>query len=387
MDGRGPADTVEFTGVFARFRLYLNEPRGLYRLDQTLGEVPVRVGNAAFHLLRLLLEQKGRPVSKKALKSEAWGTEDDAGDWDDNLRVEIGKLRASLGENAHNSCIQREMKGGGYRYNEHEIPVPSNAEQSGGGWPVTPTIPGAAEAKDLPTAAPRRLARRIVLAGIGASVAIAGGAATWYWSTKGQPINAPLASFMRSNDDWSVTLSFTEPVTAIAWRLGETGPFKETGFLDTLDPRTRRRIANPTFELDPEQAATTIEVRAVDLDGNAVGPFPITFDPVTELERGDRRTLEMTRGSWLSFGKSSSGGLLYYTHLMTYRCAIREARIGVDSTMPNRVVPLGDCDPKDPYGIPADAQPYLKLPPTTQMVSVELTYRDGSVSETKTFRR
>jgi TolB-like protein/DNA-binding winged helix-turn-helix (wHTH) protein len=125
MDGRGSADTVEFTGVFARFRLYLNEPRGLYRLDQTLGEVPVRVGNAAFHLLRLLLEQKGRPVSKKALKSEAWGTEDEAGDWDDNLRVEIGKLRASLGENAHNSCIQRELRGGGYRYNEHEIPVPS----------------------------------------------------------------------------------------------------------------------------------------------------------------------------------------------------------------------------------------------------------------------
>jgi hypothetical protein len=55
--------------------------------------------------------------------------------------------------------------------------------------------------------------------------------------------------------------------------------------------------------------------------------------------------------------------------------------------VPNKIIPLGDCDPQHPYEIPANAQPYLRLPPATQMVSVELTYRDGSVSETKTFRR
>ena len=37
--------------------------------------------------------------------------------------------------------------------------------------------------------------------------------------------------------------------------------------------------------------------------------------------------------------------------------------------------------------MPHDAQPYLKLAPATQFVSVELTYRDGSVSEIKSFRR
>jgi hypothetical protein len=37
--------------------------------------------------------------------------------------------------------------------------------------------------------------------------------------------------------------------------------------------------------------------------------------------------------------------------------------------------------------IPSDATLYLKLAPTTKSVSVELTYRDGSVSEIKTFRR
>jgi hypothetical protein len=200
------------------------------------------------------------------------------------------------------------------------------------------------------------------------------------------PINAPRASFMRSNAGWSVSLSFLDPVTAIAWRIGDTGEFKETGVLDTLDPRTRRRIANPSFELDPDQPAATIEIRAVDLQGGTAGPFPIAFDPVAELMRGDRRTLEMTASSWLSF-RDFNGLLLYYTHLVSYRCAIREVRIGIDSTVPNRVIPLGECDPKHPYEILEKEQPYLKLPPTTKLVSVELTYRDGSVSETKTFRR
>jgi hypothetical protein len=37
--------------------------------------------------------------------------------------------------------------------------------------------------------------------------------------------------------------------------------------------------------------------------------------------------------------------------------------------------------------IPYDAKPYLKLAPSNQFVSVELTYRDGSVSEIRSFRR
>ena len=37
--------------------------------------------------------------------------------------------------------------------------------------------------------------------------------------------------------------------------------------------------------------------------------------------------------------------------------------------------------------MPHDAQPYLKLAPATKLVSEDLTYRDGSVSEIKSFRR
>jgi Caspase domain len=200
------------------------------------------------------------------------------------------------------------------------------------------------------------------------------------------PANAPIASFTRHNGGWSVAFSFADPVTGISWRLGEAGNFRETGFMDAFDPRTRRRMPNPVIQLDADQPATTIYVRYVDGNGGLQGPFPIRFEPTGALEREQRKILEMTAGSWLAF-RQYNGLLLYYTHLMSYRCAIRQVRIGIDSTIPDRVIAMPPCNEKDPMTIPGDAQPYLKVPPATGLVSVELTFRDGSVSEVKTFRR
>jgi hypothetical protein len=94
----------------------------------------------------------------------------------------------------------------------------------------------------------------------------------------------------------------------------------------------------------------------------------------------------MTATSWLAF-REFNGLLLYYTHLVSYRCAIREVRIGIDSAVPDKVLKMPPCDPRDPLDTPYGAQLYLKLAPATQFVSVELTYRDGSVSEIKSFRK
>src|SRR5436305_14673710 len=199
-------------------------------------------------------------------------------------------------------------------------------------------------------------------------------------------VNAPIAMFSRHNGGWTVVFSIADPTLGISWRLGEAGDFRETGFMDTLDPRTRKRMPNPSVELPADAPAAIIQVRYVDVNGELQGPFPIRFDPEAALVRDQRKILDMTATSWLSF-REFNGLLVYYTHLMSYRCAIREVRIGIDSTVPDKVLKMPPCDPRDPSVIPASAQPYLKLAPNTQSVSVELTYRDGSVSEIKSFRR
>ncbi len=199
-------------------------------------------------------------------------------------------------------------------------------------------------------------------------------------------VNAPIAMFSRHNGGWTVVFSIADPTLGISWRMGDAGEFRETGFMDTLDPRTRKRMPNPSIELAADAPASVIQVRYVDTNGELQGPFPIRFDPEAALIRDQRKILDMTATSWLAF-REFNGLLVYYTHLMSYRCAIREVRIGIDSTVPDKVLKMPPCDPRDPSVIPHEATPYLKLAPSTKSVSVELTYRDGSVSEIKSFRR
>ena len=203
---------------------------------------------------------------------------------------------------------------------------------------------------------------------------------------KEDSVNAPIAMFSRHNGGWTVMFSIADPTLGISWRMGDAGDFRETGFMDTLDSRTRKRMPNSSIELPADAPAATIQVRYVDTNGELQGPFPIRFDPEAALMRDQRKILDLTATSWLSF-REFNGLLVYYTHLMSYRCAIREVRVGIDSTVPDKVLKMPPCDPRDPSAIPHDAQPYLKLAPQTKSVSVELTYRDGSVSEIKSFRR
>ena len=203
---------------------------------------------------------------------------------------------------------------------------------------------------------------------------------------KEDSVNAPIAMFSRHNGGWTVTFSIADPTLGISWRMGDAGDFRETGFMDMLDSRTRKRMPNSSIELPADAPAATIQVRYVDTNGELQGPFPIRFDPEAALMRDQRKILDLTATSWLSF-REFNGLLVYYTHLMSYRCAIREVRVGIDSTVPDKVLKMPPCDPRDPSAIPHDAQPYLKLAPQTKSVSVELTYRDGSVSEIKSFRR
>lgn len=200
------------------------------------------------------------------------------------------------------------------------------------------------------------------------------------------PVNAPLVNFSRSNSGWHATISLPEPAISLSWRLGETQPFQETGFLEVIDQRTGRRMPNPSLQLDADAPAATLQLRYVDSAGVTVGPFPIAFDPKLALMQDQRRTIEMVSGSWLSF-RDFNGVILYYTALVSYRCAIKELRIGLDKPEPDRVITLPPCDEANPYAIPSNFLPYLKAPPGTRSASAQIVYRDGSLSPIKTFKR
>ena len=145
-----------------------------------------------------------------------------------------------------------------------------------------------------------------------------------------EAVNAPIANFSRHNGGWTVVFSIADPALGISWRMGDSG--------DVQGNRISRhaRSANPQADAEsrrsnfpPTRPAATIQMRYVDANGELQGPFPIRFDPEAALMRDQRKILDMTATSWLSF-RQFNGLLVYYTHLMSYRCAIREVKIGID---------------------------------------------------------
>ncbi|MGO4872068.1 MAG: caspase domain-containing protein [Roseiarcus sp.] len=197
---------------------------------------------------------------------------------------------------------------------------------------------------------------------------------------------APIASFTRSNAGWTVTLSLPEPATAISYRIGEAGEFKTTGLSDELDQRTGQRMPNPSFPMASRAAATIIEVRYETPDGAAVGPFPIRFDPEVALFREQKQILEQMPFNWVEF-RDFQGVLIYFTTLVTYRCAITEVRYGLDDGEPLERYDLPACNAKDPFSVPENAKLFLKAPPKTKAIRLQIIWRDGTQSEVSTIER
>jgi hypothetical protein len=197
---------------------------------------------------------------------------------------------------------------------------------------------------------------------------------------------APIANFMRSNAGWTVTISLPEPATAISYRIGDSGEFKTTGLSDALDQRTGQRAPNASFPLSSKAAATVIQVRYETADGGAVGPFPIWFDPDAALFREQKQILEQMPGNWAEF-RDFQGTLIYFTTLVTYRCAIAELRYGLDDGQPLQRYDLPGCNSKDPFSVPENARLYLKAPARTKSVSLQIIWRDGTHSEISRIER
>ena len=194
----------------------------------------------------------------------------------------------------------------------------------------------------------------------------------------------PLASFTRSNSGWMVNVSLPEAATQFGYRIGEKGAFTDAGALDVLDQSTGVRMPKTTFEMPPDQGKTTIYVTWRDKRGEQADIAPINFDPSAALADEQKKILEQFWTSWIAF-REWQGMTVYFTHLVTYRCAVREVRYGLGDRPVDRVFKLPPCDAADPNSVPENATLYMKVPPKTASMQVQLTYVDGSQSETRMF--
>ncbi len=191
----------------------------------------------------------------------------------------------------------------------------------------------------------------------------------------------PLVSFSRTNSDWLVNVSLPEPAIQFGYRIGEDGEFLDPGLHDHLDQRTGRRLPKTNFVLPADQPPVTLYVTWRDKRGEQADVFPISFNPAGKLADNQKKILEQIWTAWLSF----AGGRVYFSHLISYRCAIKEIRYGLNDGPLDKVWPLPPCDPDKPFGVPQNAKILMKTPNQASAFRVQLTYQDGSQSQVQRF--
>ncbi|MBW8908543.1 MAG: methyl-accepting chemotaxis protein, partial [Mesorhizobium sp.] len=197
----------------------------------------------------------------------------------------------------------------------------------------------------------------------------------------------PTLTPMRSNAGWSMTISLPEPATAISWRLGEAGPFTDTGAMAMNDQRTGKPMPNPSFELPDNTAATTIAIKYLDIRGRETGPFDIRFDPASALQQENKQILDQFWTSWIAFDSGGNHGLVYFTQMLSYRCAIKAVHYSLNGTALDKEIKMPPCDAKDPYAIPGNYQPYFKVKDDVTSMAVQVTYTDGTKSPVRDYKR
>lgn len=146
-------------------------------------------------------------------------------------------------------------------------------------------------------------------------------------------------------------------------------------------------MPNPRIELPKNTAKTTIELKYTNLNGEEMGPFQVSFDPVSETLRNAKALLEQVRTSWVSFRDYDGKTLLYFTSLMVHRGGLQKITYGIDTEKPDRDFPFPARDEPGMSPIGSDITVFLEIFSATKFVSVQLTFKDGVSSSVALFQR
>ncbi len=95
----------------------------------------------------------------------------------------------------------------------------------------------------------------------------------------------------------------------------------------------------------------------------------------------EKQILEMTKDNWVAYRDYNGRQLIYFTHLESWKCGIKQVNYSINSIDLDQIYQLQPCDPANPNAVTTD-KPYISLPlGTSQTIAVQLTYTDGTKSE------
>ena len=122
-----------------------------------------------------------------------------------------------------------------------------------------------------------------------------------------------------------------------------------------------------------------IEIKYIDLGGQEKGSFTLHFDAKSQFIKSYKSILEQMPNSWVMLRKHNNRMMIYFTSLISYRCAIDQIHYSINSNHLDQTWPLAACDPINPMNV--DGEIYKILPADTRFVMVKIRYRDKTESK------
>ena len=95
--------------------------------------------------------------------------------------------------------------------------------------------------------------------------------------------------------------------------------------------------------------------------------------------------LDATRANWIAVREFDGKDLLYFTHLLAWRCGLGEIRYGLNGAAADKAWPMEPCYDTEPQPnalkMEGGAEIYLTEPlGSIQTVSISITYDDGTTT-------
>ncbi|MEO1207275.1 MAG: hypothetical protein AAFV45_13200 [Pseudomonadota bacterium] len=187
-----------------------------------------------------------------------------------------------------------------------------------------------------------------------------------------------------SNSGWMVTINLAEPAKDIRYAIGNA-PLTSLGQMDVIDTRTGMKMPRMFFSMPLDIDAADIYVSYDDVRGNEQGPFRKRFNAAEAHVANAKNILENITPKWIEGRDWNGKYLVYFTHLLSYGCALSEIRYGEAADALDARWPVPGCNPKDPFAISENTKIYktYRRPPAS--LAVQLIYADGSQSPVKSF--
>ena len=149
-------------------------------------------------------------------------------------------------------------------------------------------------------------------------------------------------------------------------------------------------ITPPQDDFDEGAALAAVEDALPPVDQGSGDDLSAAREPEPQIPTGKYTTamevrpiLGMTKSNWVGVREYEGQDLLYFTHLMSWRCGLWDIRYGINGAPADIVVPMEPCN--EEFAQPnvmvdiENYQPYVIYPVgSIESVYVEIVFDDGT---------